>query len=87
MGEGGRPVRNVNGEGVLGRVSVCVCVHSPRGGLGRSSYGEALSSDTTAAAAAAAVSRLLICTQTHTQKKKKINWTRTRTEDVFLLLG
>lgn len=85
MGEGGGPVRNVNGEGVLGRVSVCVCVHSPRGGLGRSSYGEALSSDTTAAAAAA-VSRLLICTQTHTHRKK-INWTRTRTEDVFLLLG
>lgn len=51
---------------------MCVCVHSPRGGLGRSSYGEALSSDTTAAAAAA-VSRLLICTQTHTQKKKKKN--------------
>lgn len=25
MGEGGGPVRNVNGEGVLGRVSVCVC--------------------------------------------------------------
>lgn len=27
MGEGGGPVRNVNGEGVLGRVSVCVCTH------------------------------------------------------------
>lgn len=31
MGEGGGPVRNVNGEGVLGRVSVCVCARTHRG--------------------------------------------------------
>lgn len=62
MGEGGRggrrAVRNVNGEGI------CASVYSPRGGLGRSSYGEALSSD-------AAVSCLLIYTHTQT----KINCT------------
>lgn len=61
-------MRNLNGE--RGKEGECV-EHSPRGGLRRSSYGEALRS---AVAAAAAVSRLLICTHTH-----KINQTSKNT--------
>lgn len=53
-------VRNVNGEGWVRRGSEGFrggVGDSPRGGLGRSSYGKALSSY-------AAVSHLLICKQT-----------------------
>lgn len=49
-----------------GRASERVCVHSPRGGLGRSSYGKALRS-------AAAVSHLLICKTTRTENQRNIS--------------
>lgn len=58
-------VRNVNGEGWVRGGGCSGRDYSPRGGLGRSSYGEALSSDT--AAAAAAVSPVLVCKHTEAQ--------------------